>query len=127
MRLLRNALVTLPLVGMLAVNVLAAQQPHGTVVGVVVDTAGNPVAQAAVILTPAPDQRVAYTDDLGTFRLDSIAAGAYTIAVRRIGFMPHERRVALRAGQTGSGARDRPGHWHSDGARVARNIDVPDA
>ncbi len=63
--------------------------------GVVTDTAGRPLADAAVLL---PDvQRRAQTDSLGRFSLTSPRAGRQTLRVLLIGYRMVESRVTLDA------------------------------
>jgi hypothetical protein len=73
------------------VNVTARIDRPGPriLVGIVVDTAGNPVGGAEVTI---PDlRRRLYSRGDGTFRFDSIPRGEYEMRARKIGFAPQVR------------------------------------
>ena len=70
--------------------------PADTVTGRVVDDAGQPVPQAIVEVTQLGTSVTAGAD--GAFRL-ALAPGHYTLAVRRHGFAPAVREIAVGAGQ----------------------------
>src|SRR5436309_12426346 len=72
--------------------------PADTVTGRVVETAGQPVPQAIVEVTDLG--RSVTTGADGTFRI-TLAPGRYTLAVRRSGFAPAVREIAVGAGQPG--------------------------
>jgi len=55
-----------------------------TVVGIVKDDAGQPIANAQVIVTQL--SRVATTNDGGEFRFTGLPAGSYHLSVARLGF-----------------------------------------
>jgi hypothetical protein len=63
------------------------------VVGIVVDTAGNPIEGAEVII-PGLVRRI-FTAGDGTFRLDSIGKGNHLMRARKIGYAPQFREVAV--------------------------------
>ncbi len=78
----------------------AAPAPAATVRGRVVDAAdGRPVAAAAVVPAPAGGgaARAARTDADGRFALAGVPAGAWTLAVRRLGYAPAARPLRLPA------------------------------
>ena len=62
-------------------------------VGSVVDTSGNPIAGAEVIV-PGLVRRI-FTQADGTFRLDSIRNGEHTMRARKIGYAPQVRKVKV--------------------------------
>jgi len=70
--------------------------PADTVSGRVVDNAGQPVPQAIVEITQLGKSVTAGAD--GAFRI-ALAPGRYTLAVRRHGFAPALREIAVGAGQ----------------------------
>src|SRR5438046_3087994 len=70
--------------------------PGDTVSGRVVDNAGQAVPQAIVEITQLGTSVTAGAD--GGFRL-SLTPGRYTLAVRRHGFAPVVREIAVGAGQ----------------------------
>src|SRR5437667_10950418 len=70
--------------------------PTDTVTGRVVDNGGQAVPQAIVEITQLGKSVTAGAD--GAFRL-VLAPGRYTLAVRRHGFAPAVREIAVGAGQ----------------------------
>jgi len=74
--------------------------PADTVTGRVIDAAGQPVPQAIVEVTDLG--RSVTTSADGAFRI-ALAPGSYTLAVRRHGFAPAVREIAVGSRQT-SGA-----------------------
>lgn len=73
-----------------------AQRAVQSVIGVVRDTADNPVAGASIVL----GTRETASDARGLFRIDSLAPGTYPLIVRLIGFTPVRSQVPVIAGQT---------------------------
>lgn len=72
---------------------LARAQSGGTISGVVVDEAGNPVGGADVfVLTQANRTR---TDSSGRFVISELDGGLYRLRSRRAGFLPSERTADL--------------------------------
>ena len=67
---------------------LAAQSSDGTLVGTVTDQSGAPVPNATVtIVSPqygAP--RIVKTDEVGTYRVDNLQPGSYTVTFSASGF-----------------------------------------
>src|SRR6267154_1722692 len=78
----------------LLLSVLVA--PADTVTGRVVETAGQPVAQAIVEVTDIGKSVTTGAD--GAFRI-ALAPGRYTLAVRRPGFAPAVREITVASGQ----------------------------
>jgi outer membrane receptor protein involved in Fe transport len=72
--------------------------PADTVTGRIVDTGGQPVPQAIVEVTDLA--RSVTTGADGGFRI-ALAPGRYTLAVRRSGFAPAVREIAVGGGQPG--------------------------
>jgi len=70
--------------------------------GRVTDAAGEPVAGALIELIPVGAglvRRSAVTADIGSYRLDDVAAGAYHLQVQRIGFATYATEVRLSPGE----------------------------
>lgn len=89
--------LALLLVAMLAVaSRLPAQQSTASIGGVVRDPAGRPVVDATILVRDTPQR--ASTNDAGSFVLEGVAAGQHVLEVRRIGFVPLQHRVLVRAG-----------------------------
>jgi hypothetical protein len=82
--------VTLP-----EMKVLAKMDKPGPrlLVGIVVDTGGNPIAGAEVTV-PGLARRV-FTGPDGTFRLDSIRKGEHTMRARKIGYAAQVRKFEV--------------------------------
>ncbi len=70
-----------------------AQQSGGTIVGIVRDTAGKPVAAANVSLRPG-DRRV-QTDSSGQFTISGLGADSYTVRARKFGYRTDSWDVKL--------------------------------
>lgn len=71
----------------LATDPLSAQRkPSGSVSGVVQSVDGAPISDVLIQLRREGLTIVARTDDDGTFVVPSVAAGAYTLVAKRIGF-----------------------------------------
>jgi hypothetical protein len=93
----RTSLVALALC---AAHVVTAQtaaptQTPRTIVGVVSDTAGNPIDSAEVTIASLRRRTTAGAD--GAFRFDKIDPGTYQVSARRFGFAPQMRRVVVAA------------------------------
>lgn len=70
----------------LATQLLHAQDPRGTVRGLVVDAlSGAPLPDAAVLLLPSDPPLGTTTDSLGRFTLREVPVGLYTLRVQRLG------------------------------------------
>lgn len=66
-----------------------AQTSNGTIAGVIVDTSGSAVPDAQVEITSddrGGEPRVMNTDASGSFRVEALIPGKYTIAVKKAGF-----------------------------------------
>ncbi|UOQ73843.1 carboxypeptidase-like regulatory domain-containing protein [Hymenobacter cellulosilyticus] len=83
---------------LLSLLALTAQGQNAIIQGRVTTAAGQPVAGAGVGVKGTA--LGANTDAEGTFRLDNLAAGTYSLHVRLVGFGAQERRVKLAAGET---------------------------
>lgn len=70
--------------------------------GKVTDTAGNPIAEAQIIVTqgsvPAPE-KVVLTTSAGLYEW-SLPAGTFTMTVNAIGYQPVSKEVTITAGQS---------------------------
>lgn len=82
---------------------LAAQQPAPpkaagprTIVGIVTDTAGNPVDSVELFVASARRRATSKPD--GTFRFDDIKPGDYEVGARRLGFYPQVMPVKVDGG-----------------------------
>jgi Carboxypeptidase regulatory-like domain/TonB-dependent Receptor Plug Domain len=75
---------------------VVAAQARGTLVGVVRDTAGSPVAEADVSI--AALRLLTRTDDSGAFTLRRVQPGRATLMVRRLGFNPTTMELEVRSG-----------------------------
>ena len=96
-RLLRHAL----LLGAMAPWAVPVAAQQGTVQGRVHDDEG--AAVTGVVVTIFMDSVLVAgtdTDDLGSFRLPSLAAGAYELQVAGIGYETHAESLSLAAGGT---------------------------
>ena len=63
----------------------------GTIVGMVIDTLGNPIEGVEIILRD--DERLTHSGPDGVFRISDVREGRHELRARRIGFAPHVRRV----------------------------------
>ena len=78
-----------------------AQLPPATLVGVVRDSAGNPVPGVEVRFKGADFVSVR-TNDSGGFRMVNLPTGLASVTLRRMGFAPASAEVRLRSGRTDS-------------------------
>jgi hypothetical protein len=80
----------------------ASRPPSGDVAGTVTDSvAGTPIQGVTVsILRGTSVVALAVTDPFGRYRLHSLAAGAYTLTTRMLGFKPAGRQITVEDGQT---------------------------
>ena len=91
---LAAALIVAPLAG-------AAAQATGSIAGRVTAVGDQPLAGAQVQALLGGRARAAASGrDDGTFRLDGLAPGRYTVVVRRVGYQPGSDTVDVAAGQT---------------------------
>jgi hypothetical protein len=83
---------------------LSAQQPtQASVAGRLLDEAGFPVVDAAVILGgpgAAGVDRTMLSDRAGAYRFTGLPAGNYRLRVQRLGFVPLQRELVLVAGES---------------------------
>jgi len=72
-----------------------APPPAGpkTLVGIVSDTAGNPVDSVEVFITALKRRTMSAPN--GAFRFDDIKSGTYAVSTRRLGYLPQLRRVTV--------------------------------
>ena len=63
----------------------------GTIVGMTIDTLGNPIEGVEIMLRG--DERVTRSGPDGVFRVTDVSEGRHELRTRRIGFEPHRRRV----------------------------------
>ena len=99
---MRQALLLLPL---LAAGPLCAQEVSGALEGRVVTASGQPVEGAEITVsgTALQGERSGTTVSPGRFTFRSLPAGSYTVAVRRIGYVPVRfNGVLVRLGSTTS-------------------------
>ena len=94
-----SALVALLLCAVPAAS--RAQGPYAGLVGIVRDSTGHPLRDVQVRLSGMAGPR-AITGESGGFSFASLAPGAATISVRRLGFAPDSLRLTLRPGRTDS-------------------------
>ena len=63
----------------------------GTIVGMTIDTLGNPIEGVEILLRG--DERITRSGPDGVFRVSDVSEGRHELRARRIGFAPHVRRV----------------------------------
>ncbi len=80
---------------MLFAAAAARAQNAGEIRSKVLDQAGVPVVDAQIELSPG--QRSTLSEDDGRFLFGNLAAGAYTLQIRRIGYQPLTVKVEVRA------------------------------
>lgn len=98
-----NTLQRLTALGAVLVGTsLMAQESVGTIVGIVRDAKGNPVAGARLDLTGPKliGQRGTSTNEKGEYRLPLVLPGEYSLAVRKDGFIGSKGEMRVGAGQT---------------------------
>jgi len=87
----------------LVTSSVAFGQGGGSIAGTVLDLSGNGVAKAPIQATNAATKAVykAASSDKGSYRLESLPAGVYEIAVAAPGYSPYaEQNLMVQAGQT---------------------------
>jgi hypothetical protein len=67
----------------------------GAMVGIVVDDAIRPLADANVTVTGPSGPRQAVTDSAGGFRFDGLAAGVYFVEVSKAYYITHQQAVTV--------------------------------
>jgi hypothetical protein len=70
----------------------------GRISGIARDTLGQRIPDVGILVMPG--ERNTRTDASGMFRVDSLAAGTYTVRVRRLGYMPMQVTVKLDSSTT---------------------------
>jgi hypothetical protein len=92
----RNVLLLPVLVALLPLSV-GAQNPHGTIVGVVQDSNGARVPAAAIVVRAEGSrlERQATAGAFGDFRLDDLSPGSYQVIVNAPGFAEARAEVAV--------------------------------
>jgi hypothetical protein len=88
------------LVALIMVAGCPVQVKSGTLVGLVKDEAGTPVAAAVIVTLPATAQTT--TDSLGAFVLDFVPAGAYLVKADCPGLLPDSAPTSVTTGDTAS-------------------------
>ena len=87
----------------LVISGVAFGQGGGSIAGTVLDLSGNGVAKAPIQATNVATKAVykAASSDKGSYRLESLPAGGYEIAVAAPGYSPYaEQNLMVQAGQT---------------------------
>lgn len=79
----------------------SAQGSFAGLVGIVRDSAGQPVRDVQIRLSGAAARRT-LTGDSGGFAFESLPPGPTLVSLRRLGFAPDSTRIILRAGRTDS-------------------------
>ena len=94
----------LPLAALLYGGSLAAQGTTATIKGQVTDSSTQrPLAGAEVYIVPvgaAPAMQGTHVGATGQYTIAGVPAGAVTVRVRFVGYLPKERSLTLRAGET---------------------------
>lgn len=81
---------------------LFAQNSTGTIRGTVSGEGGAPIGSAQIVATNTNSgvQRIAQSNDAGSYTLVGLVPGTYTVSVRRIGSAPQSRTVVVLIGTT---------------------------
>jgi hypothetical protein len=87
----RPALLLLLLVALCFPRVALAAETTATVVGIVRDSAGAPVAGARIVLSSASGRYEARADRGGRFTLAAVSPDTYSVAVEASGFAPYQQ------------------------------------
>ena len=74
-----------------------ALRAQGTLTGVVRDTAGRPISDAAVALDPGEGMRYTRADGQGRFRFTRVPAGSHILRGAMIGYRPKDRPLVMTA------------------------------
>lgn len=100
MRLERQGRRMIAAAALLLAGAAPAAAQDGRLLGRVTDASGNAVQGARVaMVSTGGEARAAVTGPTGGFQFEGVAPGEYTLRVRRDGFAPRERRVAVRPGR----------------------------
>ena len=80
--------------------ILRAQDPRGTLRGVVQDASGGRIPSAKIVVRAVDSslEREGATDDRGEFRIDALLPGVYNVAVTANGFAEASSDVQVRIG-----------------------------
>jgi TonB-dependent SusC/RagA subfamily outer membrane receptor len=76
----------------------AAQQPTGTIIGVVTSPSGAPLSEVQVFL--AGTQQGALSSNRGQYIIRSVAPGVHQLQAVRIGYSPSTQEVTVTAGES---------------------------
>ncbi len=78
-------------------TVAAAQEPTASISGQAIDSSGFSIAEASITLTNIQTQTFdqTVTDDNGTFELNDLSPGTYSLRVSRSGFSTYVRTITL--------------------------------
>src|SRR5579864_5709917 len=89
--------IILPAIWMVMSMGAAAQNPRGSLTGIVSDANGGRVASAKVTVTASGSkvERTATSDSRGEFRLDDLAPGEYRVTVNAPGLAEAESDVTI--------------------------------
>lgn len=98
--LMRGRTCSLAALLVLGVASGAAAQGHGSLAGVVRDTAGNPIADADVAIVAL--RQITKTEGDGSFRFRRVGVGLVEVTVRRLGFHPAGVAVEIERSATES-------------------------
>jgi hypothetical protein len=86
-----------PIVLGLMMAIAASAAAQSVITGVVRDSTGAPIAGAAIAISAL--NRSTETDAKGAFRLENVLAGMRMLSVRRIGYSPFSRLIAVAEGE----------------------------
>jgi hypothetical protein len=89
----RKRLGSLYVVGVLALCATSATAQQSLLRGIVTDSSGDPIADAAVAIVAL--HHAMRTNDAGRFVFDKLPAGEVEVSVRRIGYEPRTVKVML--------------------------------
>jgi Carboxypeptidase regulatory-like domain/TonB dependent receptor len=94
----RLFVVGVPFLCLLATLPLRAQNPRGTLRGVIQDVSGGRIPSAKIVVEAeeSTQQRMATANERGEFRIDDLAPGTYQIVVSATGFADAKSDVEVR-------------------------------
>jgi hypothetical protein len=95
---LTGILGLITLVGAVGLGAQEGSQPLGRLSGIVRDSSGTPVEGVEIVLPRV--RRLTYSRPDGRFSIDSLPVGTYDVRLRRFGYGPLKRSVAIRNGRT---------------------------
>lgn len=76
-------------------HIATVAPPNADLAGAVRDQDGEPIGNASVSLVGAGDARTTVTNAGGSYRIRSLAAGAYEVTASKEGYAPARQRVVL--------------------------------